>query len=79
MGTDLADINNDGLIDFLATDMSTRTHHREMVMWGNIARSDWFFSVADPRQYVRNALYINSGAGRVTEAAYQTETLSATR
>jgi hypothetical protein len=31
MGTDIADVNNDGRIDFLATDMDSRTHHREMV------------------------------------------------
>ena len=70
MGTDLADVNNDGRIDFLATDMSARTHEREMVMSGNIGKANWFFEVADPRQYVRNALYLNSGAGRMFEAAY---------
>ena len=71
MGTDVADVNNDGKMDFLATDMSARTHYREMVMRGNIAKADWFFDVPVPRQYVRNALYINSGAGRMIEAAYQ--------
>lgn len=70
MGTDVADVNNDGRMDFLATDMSARTHYRESITRGNIAKADWFFEVADPRQYVRNALYINSGAGRMIEAAY---------
>jgi hypothetical protein len=72
MGTDLADVNNDGLIDFLATDMSARSHHREQVMRGNFAKSDWALEFTEPRQYVRNALYLNSGAGRMLEAAYLT-------
>jgi hypothetical protein len=76
MGTDLADVNNDGLIDFLATDMSARSHHRHQVMRGNLAESDWFLELANPRQYVRNALYLNSGAGRMIEAAYQTDLAS---
>ena len=76
MGTDVADVNNDGLIDFLATDMSSRTHHRDMVMRGNIAGSEWFLGIADPRQYVRNALYLNSGSGRMIEAAYQLDMAS---
>jgi hypothetical protein len=71
MGTDLADVNNDGQIDFLATDMAARTHHREMVMRGNLASSEWFHEVANPPQYVRNALYLNTGAGQMIEAANQ--------
>lgn len=70
MGTDLADVNNDGLIDFLATDMSSRTHYRDMIMMGNVENSGWFLEFAEPRQYVRNALYLNSGAGRMMEVAH---------
>ena len=71
MGTDIADVNNDGRIDFLATDMDSRTHHREMVMRGNLANSNWFLEIGQPRQYVRSALFINTGSGRMIEAAYQ--------
>jgi hypothetical protein len=71
MGTDIADVNNDGRIDFLATDMDSRAHHREMVMRGNIAKTNWFLEIGEPRQYVRSALFINMGAGRMIEAAYQ--------
>jgi hypothetical protein len=74
MGTDLGDVNNDGLIDFLATDMLARTHHREQVMRGNMAQSDWFSTISQPRQYVRNALFLSTGAGRMLEAAFQTNT-----
>jgi enediyne biosynthesis protein E4 len=76
MGTDIADVNNDGRIDFLATDMDARTHHRKMVMRGNIAETNWFLEIGEPRQYVRSALYINSGAGRMIEAGYQTKLAS---
>jgi hypothetical protein len=76
MGTDLADVNNDGRIDFLSTDMSARTHHREMVMRGNMAKSDWFYQVSNPPQYLRNALYLNSGAGRMIEVAHQANVAS---
>jgi hypothetical protein len=76
MGTDLADVNNDGLIDFLATDMSARTHYRDMVMRGNIAKSSWFFEVGEPRQNVRNALFVNSAVGPMLEVAYQADMAS---
>ncbi len=70
MGTDLADVNNDSLIDFLATDMSSRTHYRDKVMTGNIEETTWFLEYGKPRQYMRNALFLNSGAGRMMEAAH---------
>ncbi len=53
MGTDIADVNNDGRVDFLATDMDSRTHHREMMMRGNLASSNWFLEFGEPRQYAR--------------------------
>jgi hypothetical protein len=69
MGSDVGDVNNDGLVDFLATDMSATTHYREKVMMGNMDDL-WFLDLAEPRQYMRNALYVNSGTGRMLEAAY---------
>ncbi|MCA9185846.1 MAG: VCBS repeat-containing protein [Pirellulaceae bacterium] len=69
MGCDSGDINNDGLLDFIATDMLATTHQRRMVMAGNV-EDDWFFDYAVPRQYMRNSLFINSGKGRMWEAAY---------
>jgi hypothetical protein len=70
MGTACADVNNDGLVDLLATDMLSRSHFRHQIMRGNQSKEDWFSTYGAPRQYMRNALYVNLGAGRMMEAAY---------
>lgn len=72
MGSDIGDVDNDGLIDLLATDMSATTHYRDKVMMGNMDDSGWFLEFAEPRQYMRNALYLNTGGDRVREAAFMT-------
>ena len=76
MGADLADVNNDGLVDFLAADMSARTHQRDIVMMGNMHSSAWFLETAEPRQYSRNALFINSGTDRLLESAHLSQVAS---
>lgn len=70
MGADFADLNNDGLFDFLIADMSSRTHFDQKVNMGAMGNSRWFLENASPRQYMRNALYLNSGTTRFEEAAY---------
>lgn len=70
MGSDSADINNDGLIDLFATDMAATSHYREKVMMGNMNDMGWFLEFAQPRQYMRNSLYVNTGNEKVLEAAY---------
>lgn len=72
MGSDIGDVNNDGLIDMLATDMSATTHYRDKMMMGNMDDSGWFLEFAEPRQYMRNALYLNTGGRPVMEAAFMT-------
>lgn len=71
MGTDIGDFNNDGRIDIMGTDMVGSTHFRRNVMMGESTKVEWFLEFAEPRQYVRNALYLNTGAGRMMEFAYQ--------
>lgn len=71
MGSDIGDINNDGLLDFFATDMSATNHYRDKVMMGNMDDTGWFLEFAQPRQYMRNAVYLNSGVGRAFEVAFQ--------
>jgi len=70
MGADVGDLNNDGLIDLMSSDMAATSHYRDKVMMGNMDDSAWFLDWAEPRQFMRNALYINTGAGRVFEAAF---------
>ena len=71
MGSDIADVNGDGKLDFMVADMAATTHFKakstmgEMTGWRRwILENDW------PRQAMRNMLYIDSGAGRYQEAAF---------
>ena len=68
MGTDVADINNDGLLDFMASDMQGTTHYKQKISMGDM--QGWFLETAMPRQYMRNALYVNTGTQRFQEAAF---------
>ncbi|MCH8822457.1 MAG: VCBS repeat-containing protein [Planctomycetes bacterium] len=70
MGADFADINNDGLFDFLAADMSATTHFMSKLMMGDMNESRWFLESAQPRQYMRNALYLNTGTDRFMEIGF---------
>ncbi|MGK0185127.1 MAG: hypothetical protein ACI9R3_000902 [Verrucomicrobiales bacterium] len=70
MGSDIGDINNDGHIDFFASDMAATTHYRDKMMMGNMDDMGWFLEFAEPRQYMRNALYLNTGRGPMMEASF---------
>ena len=72
MGSDIGDVNNDGMIDFFASDMAATTHYRDKMMMGNMDDMGWFLEYAEPRQYMRNALYLNTGTGKMMEAAFLT-------
>lgn len=69
MGTDIADLNNDGRLDLLATDMAGSTHARRMMIDSESERHRWFLERAVPRQVPRNALYLGTGGPRLLEAA----------
>ena len=69
MGADSADINNDGWPDFLAADMSGTTHFKDKTTMGAMGSRIWV-TFKEPRQYMRNALYIGTGVGRMMEGAY---------
>ncbi len=70
MGSDVGDLDNDGNIDLIAADMSASSHYREKIMMGSMDDMGWFLEWAQPRQYMRNALYMNTGTGRFREAAF---------
>ena len=72
MGSNVADINNDGLLDFMGSDMMGTNHFRQKVGMGNMSKNAWFLDHAQPRQYMRNAVYVNTGRGRFMEAAHMT-------
>ena len=70
MGAAFGDLNNDSKLDLLTTDMSGTTHYREKMAMGSMESVAWFLDAVEPRQYMRNALYINTGTDRFIEAAH---------
>ena len=74
MGSDLGDVNNDGLIDFIVADMAATTHEKDqrgMVNSRSLTKEPADGSTALP-QNTRNALSLNTGTGRCLEAAFLT-------
>ena len=69
MGADAGDINNDGFLDFITSDMAGTSHYKQKLNMGEMDAEGWFLETAEPRQYMANAVYIHSGAGRFLEAA----------
>jgi hypothetical protein len=72
MGADFGDVNNDGLTDFLVSDMAATSHEKDQQMLADARgrveeRPD--DAVGAPK-YHRNALLLGTGAGYCQEAAY---------
>ncbi len=74
MNADAGDLNNDGLVDFLVTDMRDRNHAEFMTGMEEIGRGLWEMErVADLiPQYMWNAVYLNTGTDRFAEVAHLT-------
>jgi hypothetical protein len=70
MGTDFGDINNDGMLDLCVADMSSTSHYMGKMLMGNMDQHRWFLMNSQPQQYMRNALYVNTGTERFLEAAH---------
>ena len=71
MGADLGDVNNDGLIDLFVSDMAATTHQKDQRTMATARRliRDPADDSTEAPEYMRNALYINTGTGRCLEAA----------
>lgn len=63
MGCDIADINNDGLLDIMTLDMMPFTNQRIKSMFGmpNYDRYELNFQLGYQPQFVRNSLQLNRG------------------
>ena len=70
MGADIGDINNDGRMDLFATDMAGTNHYKQKVSMGDMWSDMWFLDHSIPRQYMRNAMYLNTGTKRFMEIAF---------
>ena len=70
MGSDAADLNNDGLIDFVAADMSGTDHFKQKTTMGTMNEKTILAVAGPPPQVMRNAVYLNTGVGRMMEGAY---------
>lgn len=72
MGADVGDVNNDGLIDFLVADMAATTHQKDQHSLADARGRSEELPLNSPQapKYHRNALLLNTGAGRCLEAAF---------
>ncbi|MGJ8695764.1 MAG: FG-GAP-like repeat-containing protein [Verrucomicrobiaceae bacterium] len=70
MGSDFADVNNDGHFDYFTTDMSSTTHYKQKTMMGPMENSAWFLDNLEPRQQMRNVLHVNTGTGKMLATEY---------
>ncbi|HEX2860471.1 MAG TPA: FG-GAP-like repeat-containing protein [Lacunisphaera sp.] len=72
MGADLGDVNNDGRLDFMVADMATTTQEKDQRGMADTRGQARGLPPDDPTvalQLPRNALYLNTGTGRMLEAA----------
>jgi hypothetical protein len=70
MGSDIGDVNNDGLIDLLVADMLPTTREQHVTALLNMqAKMALHVPSNAAGQYMRNTLYLNTGTARFQEAA----------
>ena len=74
MGNDIADVNNDGLLDIFTLDMAAEDNKRIKTMMSAMA-PDRFNELVDfglPHQYMYNTLQLNQGNGSFSDIAQMT-------
>lgn len=72
MGSDMADINNDGLPDLMTLDMTARDHHRyhTLGMATNLDKYNKILSVGLGAQFPANTLQLNNGNGSFSDICF---------
>ena len=73
MGSDAGDLNNDGWLDYMASDMAGTNHYRDKLSMGAMSGPNsvaWFLNASKPPQYMRNSVYVNTGTNRFMEMAH---------
>jgi hypothetical protein len=72
MGADSGDLNNDGLVDLMVTDMRDRTHAGFMTGLEEMGRGLWEMERVPELvpQYMWNSVFLNNGTNRYQEAAH---------
>ncbi|HEU5080581.1 MAG TPA: FG-GAP-like repeat-containing protein [Opitutaceae bacterium] len=72
MGSDLGDVNNDGLIDFFVADMAATTHEKDQRSEADLRgrEEEPPDSALFAHKYRRNALLLNTGTDRCLEGAF---------
>jgi enediyne biosynthesis protein E4 len=69
MGSDAADVNNDGRFDLFVADMAATTHYKAKVAMGDMGGLvDDMDAMVTP-QYMNNVLFVNSGVDRFLQTA----------
>ena len=70
MGSSIADVDDNGHLDLFVLDMASTTHFKEKINMGEMGGvQQYVMDYSQPRQIMRNALYLNTGMGRMTEGA----------
>ncbi len=70
MGSAAGDLDNDGRLDFVATDMAFTSHYKQKIGMGEMGDATLFLQISRPPQYMRNAVFRNSGTPRFQEVAH---------
>jgi len=74
MGTDIADINNDGLVDIFVAEMLAKDNKRQKTnmadmdtkLFGALVQKGFYY------QYMRNSMHLNQGNGHFSDIVYLT-------
>lgn len=74
MGSDTGDINNDGLIDLITTDMTPEDHYRSKMNMASMSteRFNKMVEAGAHYQYMTNTLQINTGLGTFSDISNMT-------